>query len=90
MPHQPVHYTGTLLDGSKFDSSRDKDEPFKFKLGTGQVVKGWDRAVATMKKGEKARVTLRADYAYGEAGSPPKIPPNATLGTSFRTCALHL
>jgi len=74
-----VHYTGTLLDGSKFDSSRDKDEPFKFKLGTGQVVKGWDRAVATMKKGEKARVTLRADYAYGEAGSPPKIPPNATL-----------
>jgi FK506-binding protein 4/5 len=77
-----VHYTGTLLDGSKFDSSRDRSDPFKFKLGAGQVIKGWDRTVATMKRGEQCRVVLRSDYAYGASGSPPKIPANATLGTS--------
>jgi FK506-binding protein 4/5 len=74
-----VHYTGTLLDGTKFDSSRDRSDPFKFKLGAGQVIKGWDRAVATMKRGEQCRVVLRSDYAYGASGSPPKIPANATL-----------
>jgi FK506-binding protein 4/5 len=77
-----VHYTGTLLDGTKFDSSRDRSDPFKFKLGAGQVIKGWDRAVATMKRGEQCRVVLRSDYAYGASGSPPTIPANATLGTS--------
>ena len=75
-----VHYVGTLeSDGSKFDSSRDRGEPFKFKIGMGQVIKGWDLGVATMKKGEKAVFTLPAEYAYGEAGSPPKIPGGATL-----------
>jgi hypothetical protein len=76
-----VHYTGTLLDGKKFDSSRDRAEPFKFKLGAGQVIKGWDRTVATMKRGEQCRVVLRSDYAYGKNGSPPTIPADATLGT---------
>lgn len=74
-----VHYTGTLLDGKKFDSSRDRAEPFKFKLGAGQVIKGWDRTVATMKRGEQCRVVLRSDYAYGKSGSPPTIPADATL-----------
>lgn len=74
-----VHYTGTLEDGSVFDSSRDRNEPFVFKIGEGQVIKGWDKGVATMKKGERAVLKCRADYAYGERGSPPKIPANATL-----------
>jgi len=74
-----VHYTGTLLDGTKFDSSKDRNKPFEFKLGKGQVIKGWDTGVATMKKGEIAILTCKPEYAYGEAGSPPKIPANATL-----------
>eukprot|EP01124_Arcella_intermedia_P011256 TRINITY_DN17673_c0_g1_i1.p1 TRINITY_DN17673_c0_g1~~TRINITY_DN17673_c0_g1_i1.p1 ORF type:complete len:390 (-),score=98.52 TRINITY_DN17673_c0_g1_i1:61-1230(-) len=74
-----VHYVGTLLDGSTFDSSRERDKPFKFKLGQGEVIKGWDKVVETMKKGEICKVTLTSDYAYGKSGSPPKIPPNATL-----------
>ena len=74
-----VHYTGTLEDGTKFDSSVDRGEPFEFTLGHSQVIKGWDVAVSTMKKGEKVQIKLRHDYAYGESGSPPKIPPGATL-----------
>jgi FKBP-type peptidyl-prolyl cis-trans isomerase len=74
-----VHYVGTLLDGSKFDSSRDRGDPFNFKLGQGAVIKGWDKGVATMKKGEKSLFTIAASHAYGESGSPPKIPANATL-----------
>uniref|UniRef100_A0A7S1MTR3 peptidylprolyl isomerase n=1 Tax=Neobodo designis TaxID=312471 RepID=A0A7S1MTR3_NEODS len=75
-----VHYTGTLeSDGSKFDSSRDRDDPFEFTIGQGQVIKGWDKGVATMKPGERAVLKCLAPYAYGAAGSPPKIPGGATL-----------
>ena len=74
-----AHYTGTLLDGTKFDSSVDRGIPFKFKIGVGQVIKAWDLSFATMKKGEKAQITATSDYAYGKRGSPPKIPPDATL-----------
>ncbi|RZC62049.1 hypothetical protein C5167_023825 [Papaver somniferum] len=74
-----VNYTGTLLNGTQFDSSRDRGTPFKFKLGQGQVIKGWDLGIKTMKKGENAIFTIPAELAYGEAGSPPTIPPNATL-----------
>ncbi|WCJ37930.1 Peptidyl-prolyl cis-trans isomerase FKBP65 [Euphorbia peplus] len=74
-----VHYTGTLLDGTQFDSSRDRGTPFKFTLGQGQVIKGWDLGIKTMKKGENAIFTIPAELAYGASGSPPTIPPNATL-----------
>uniref|UniRef100_A0AAR5QA43 peptidylprolyl isomerase n=2 Tax=Dendroctonus ponderosae TaxID=77166 RepID=A0AAR5QA43_DENPD len=74
-----VHYTGTLLNGTKFDTSRDRDGPFKFDLGKGQVIKAWDVGIATMKKGEQAVITCSPEYAYGASGSPPLIPPYATL-----------
>lgn len=77
--HVEVHYTGTLLDGTKFDSSKDRGQPFKFDLKKNQVIKAWDIGISTMKKGEVAILTCAPQYAYGEAGSPPKIPPNSTL-----------
>jgi FKBP-type peptidyl-prolyl cis-trans isomerase len=74
-----AHYTGTLLDGSKFDSSVDRNQPFAFTIGEGQVIPCWDEGFLTMKKGEKAFLTCTHEYAYGERGSPPKIPSKATL-----------
>ena len=74
-----VHYTGWLTDGVKFDSSVDRDEPFAFALGTGQVIQGWDEGVATIRVGDKVRLTIPPELAYGEAGYPGAIPPNATL-----------
>ncbi|CAD5111670.1 DgyrCDS955 [Dimorphilus gyrociliatus] len=74
-----VHYTGTLTNGKKFDSSRDKGKPFTFKLGCGQVIKGWDEGVSQMSVGERAKLTCSPDYAYGSKGFPGLIPPNSTL-----------
>ncbi|HTL55828.1 MAG TPA: FKBP-type peptidyl-prolyl cis-trans isomerase [Candidatus Limnocylindrales bacterium] len=74
-----VHYTGWLTDGTKFDSSVDRDEPFSFVLGAGQVIQGWDQGVAGMRVGDKARLTIPPQLAYGEQGYPGAIPPNATL-----------
>lgn len=70
---------GTLLDGSKFDSSRDRGTPFQTKIGVGQVIKGWDEGVPQLSLGEKAVLTATPDYAYGARGFPPVIPPNSTL-----------
>lgn len=81
-----LHYTGTLVDGTKFDSSLDRNEPFEFELGKGSVIKAFDMGVATMKLGEKCILTCAPDYAYGKAGSPPNIPPNSTL--KFEVCYL--
>lgn len=74
-----AHYTGTLEDGSTFDSSRSRGKPFKFTIGQGQVIKGWDQGFAGMSIGEKAILRCRSDYAYGDSGHPPTIPGGATL-----------
>ncbi len=74
-----VHYTGTLTDGKKFDSSLDRKEPFNFKLGGGQVITGWDEGVVGMKVGGKRKLTIPYAMAYGARGYPPVIPPRAVL-----------
>ncbi len=74
-----VHYTGTLLNGKKFDSSRDRGQPFMFPLGAHRVIPCWDEGVATMRVGGRRKLTCPPQLAYGERGYPPVIPPNATL-----------
>jgi FKBP-type peptidyl-prolyl cis-trans isomerase FkpA len=74
-----VHYVGTLTDGKKFDSSRDRGKGFSFQLGAGDVIAGWDQGVAGMKVGQIRKLTISPDLAYGAGGFPPVIPPNSTL-----------
>jgi len=74
-----VHYVGTLTDGTKFDSSRDRNQGFSFRLGAGQVIQGWDQGVAGMKVGGLRKLTIPPELGYGSRGFPGAIPPNSTL-----------
>ncbi len=74
-----MHYTGWLTDGTKFDSSVDRGQPFEFPIGAGRVIRGWDEGVATMKVGGKRKLVIPSDLGYGERGAGGRIPPGATL-----------
>ncbi|CAB4020000.1 Peptidyl-prolyl cis-trans isomerase FKBP2 [Paramuricea clavata] len=74
-----MHYTGTLKDGTEFDSSIPRGDPFVFTLGTGQVIKGWDQGLLNMCEGEKRKLVIPPSLGYGDSGAPPKIPGGATL-----------
>jgi FKBP-type peptidyl-prolyl cis-trans isomerase FkpA len=74
-----VHYTGWLTNGNKFDSSKDRGQPFMFSLGRGEVIRGWDEGVTGMKVGGKRKLTIPPDLGYGARGAGGVIPPNATL-----------
>ena len=74
-----VHYTGTLMDGTKFDSSVDRGEPFTFQIGQGMVIQGWDNGLIGMKVGEKRTLTIPSEMAYGSRGAGALIPPNSPL-----------
>ena len=74
-----VHYEGHLSDGTQFDSSRQRGKPFSFRLGQGQVIKGWDLGLSKMSKGQKARLTIPPELGYGNKGAGGVIPPDATL-----------
>jgi len=77
--HVAVHYTGTLMDGTKFDSSRDRGKPLEFVLGAGSVIQGWDEGIQGMRVGGRRRLVIPAALGYGARGYPPVIPANATL-----------
>lgn len=74
-----IHYVGTLENGTPFDSSRDRKEPFVTQIGVGKVIKGWDEGVPQLSLGQKANLIATSDYAYGARGFPPVIPPHSTL-----------
>ncbi|WP_424949646.1 FKBP-type peptidyl-prolyl cis-trans isomerase [Deinococcus sp.] len=84
-----VHYTGTLENGTKFDSSRDRGEPIEFPLGMGHVISGWDEGIAQLRVGDRAKLTIPARLGYGTRGAPPLIPGDATLIFDVELVSVH-